>query len=101
MRRATMTLFLMAALLAAGLGLQVFLSHRASRWPGLVLPGICVLYSLVLCLNVMAGPGAVPAAVSCLLLGNIPTLVLLAVYAACREGRKRRSDVEKMNIQDL
>ena len=39
--------------------------------------------------------------VSCLLLGNIPTLVLLAVYAACREGRKRRSDVEKMNIQDL
>ena len=78
MRRATMTLFLMAALLAAGLGLQVFLSHRASRWPGLVLP-----------------------AVSCLLLGNIPTLVLLAVYAACREVRTRRSEVEKLNIQDL
>ena len=101
MKNMTILLTFLLVLLAAGAGLQVFLSRRASRWPGLVLPGICVLYSLAMCLNVAAGPGAVAAAVSCLLLGNIPTLVLLAVYAACREGRKRRSGVEKMNIQDL
>ena len=101
MRRMTILLAFTLVLLAAAVGLQVFLSRKASRWPGLVLPGICVLYSLVLCLNVMAGQGAVLAAMSCLLLGNIPTLILLAVYAACREGRKHRSDMEKMNIQDL
>ena len=101
MRRTTILLTFLLVLMAAGVGLQVFLSRRVSRWPGLVLPGICLLYSLALCLNVAAGPGAVAAALSCLLLGIIPTLVLLAVYAACREGRRRRSDVEKMNIQDL
>ena len=101
MSRMTVMLTFLLALMAAGVGLQVFLSRRASRWPGLVLPGICLLYSLALCLNVMAGPGAVTAALASLLLGNIPTLVLLAVYAACREGRKRRSGMEKMNIQDL
>lgn len=97
MRKMTILLTFLLALLAAGVGLQVFLSRRASRWPGLVLPGICLLYSLALCLSATAGT----AALAGLLLGNIPTLVLLAVYAACREGRKRRSGVEKMNIQDL
>ena len=97
MSKMTVMLTFLLAMMAAGVGLQVFLSRRASRWPGLVLPGICLLYSLALCLNAMAGP----AALAGLLLGNIPTLVLLAVYAACREGRKRRSGVEKMNIQDL
>ena len=97
MRKMTILLTFLLALLAAGVGLQVFLSRRASRWPGLVLPGICLLYSLALCLSATAGT----AALAGLLLGNILTLVLLAVYAACREGRKRRSGVEKMNIQDL
>ena len=97
MRRMTVMLTFLLVLMAAGVGLQVFLSRRVSRWPGLVLPGICLLYSLALCLSA----AAVTAALAGLLLGNIPTLVLLAVYAACREGRKRRSGVEKMNIQDL
>ena len=27
--------------------------------------------------------------------------MLLAIYCSCREKRKRRDDVEKMNMQDL
>ena len=32
---------------------------------------------------------------------NIPTIVLLAIYFACREKRKRRRELEKMKLQDL
>lgn len=32
---------------------------------------------------------------------NIPTVVLLAIYAACREKRKRNLAIEKMSVQDL
>lgn len=32
---------------------------------------------------------------------NIPTLILLAIYFACREKIKRHSMLDKMNIQDL
>lgn len=36
-----------------------------------------------------------------LLLGNIPTVILLAIYAACREKFHKRGDLDKMNIKDL
>lgn len=35
------------------------------------------------------------------LISNIPTLIFLAIYFACREKLKLRSQLEKMNIQDL
>ncbi len=36
-----------------------------------------------------------------LLLGNIPTVILLAIYAACREKRRKRGELDKMQIKDL
>ena len=36
-----------------------------------------------------------------LILGNIPTLILLAVYFVCREKFRKRNQIEKMKIQDL
>jgi len=36
-----------------------------------------------------------------LLVMNIPTVVLLAIYFGCREKIKRKKAIEKMNIQDL
>lgn len=36
-----------------------------------------------------------------LVLGNIPTVVLLAIYAACREKQRKRSELDKMEIDDL
>ena len=35
------------------------------------------------------------------LLYNIPTLILLAIYFACREKFRRKKEMDRMNAQDL
>ena len=35
------------------------------------------------------------------LLANVPTLLLLALYLICRRSRRRKRQMEHMNIQDL
>ena len=35
------------------------------------------------------------------LLGNVPTVVLLAIYFGCRKKNRRNRQIDKMNIQDL
>ena len=84
--------------------LQIFLSRRESRWPGLVLPLLTFLSALLLPLNVM-DTGSVSEnillAVVTLLAGNIPPLVLLAIYWAAREKYRVRDQMEKMGKQDI
>lgn len=96
-------LFLLAALVG-GIFLQIFLSRRESRWPGLVLPLLTFLLSLLNVLNI-ADTGSVSENVLLVLvtvlIGNIPTLVLLAIYWATREKRRIRAQMDKMNIDDL
>ena len=36
-----------------------------------------------------------------LILGNIPTAFLLVIYFACREKFRKRSELDKMHINDL
>lgn len=98
---ATITLLV---LLVGMILLQIFLSKRESRRPGLVLPALTFLYSLVLLLNMarfvsMAHPAL--AALGVFLSGNIPTLILLAIYFACRGGSKKKNELNKMKINDL
>ncbi len=86
--------------------LQFYLSKRESKWPGLVLPIICFLFSLLVPLNFVAPSTGVDAAVIfqmllAWLLSNIPTIIMLAIYFSCREKFKRARQVNKMNIQDL
>ena len=83
--------------------LQVFLSKRESKWPGLVLPLLSVLYSLVMALSAVADNGGIPwgPILASLILGNIPTVILLAIYFACREKFRKRSELDKMHINDL
>ena len=86
--------------------LQFFLSKRESKWPGLVIPIICFLYSLLIVLNFVAPDTGVDFTVVlqmllAWLLGNIPTLIMLAIYFSCREKQKRKKQVDKMNIIDL
>jgi len=38
---------------------------------------------------------------STFLISNIPTIVFLGIYFGCREKMKLRSQLDKMNIQDL
>ena len=96
-------LFLLSALVG-GIFLQIFLSRRESRWPGLVLPLLTFLLSLLNVLNI-ADTGSVSENVLLVLvtvlIGNIPTLVLLAIYWAAREKRRIRAQMDKMNIDDL
>ena len=83
--------------------LQVFLSKRESKWPGLILPLLSFLYSLVMALSAVAYNGGIPwgPILASLILGNIPTVILLAIYFACREKFRKRSELDKMNINDL
>lgn len=105
-----------AVLLAAGvlaLLLEWFLARRERRWPGLILPALALLWaagiSLLEC-------GTAPsfwdrmglglwALVRLFLWDSVPTLVLLAVYAACRwrRGRKLRRgrELDSMRVEDL
>ena len=104
LRNVTVLLGFLLVFVVSGILLQIFLSKRESRWPGLVLPGITFLSSLLLVLNVtaMENVRAVIASVlSALIAGNMPTLVLLAIYLACRSGQRKKSEIDKMNINDL
>ena len=83
--------------------LQVFLSRRENQWLGLLLPMLTFLYSLVMVCSVTAYEGGIPwgPILASLILGNIPTAVLLVIYFACREKFRRRSEVDKTRIEDL
>lgn len=86
--------------------LQVFLSKKENKWPGLVLPIIAFLFGLLYPLNMIAPSEGVNAGfifqmILVWLLGNIPTIVLLTIYFACRGKQRRNKQLDKMNIQDL
>ena len=104
--RTIIVLTFLVVLLVGCIILQVFLSRRESPWPGLVLPGLSLLLSLIPLLNVVVLPGSgagnvLTALLLVFLLYNIPTLVLLVIYFACRGKYRRRREIDKMNAQDL
>ncbi|MDR1131651.1 MAG: hypothetical protein LBL15_04465 [Oscillospiraceae bacterium] len=117
-------------LLVCGVGviaLQMFLSKKENKWAGLILPIISFGISLMALLAVLlfsAHKGVstltvggvvveqttaqttemltiIGTALYIFLLYNIPTAVLLAIFAACGGKRKKRRDLEKMSVQDL
>ena len=104
MARTAYATIILLGLLAGTVLLQIFLSKRESKWPGLVLPVITFLCSVLMMLNVTAMETAravIAALLSAFIMGNIPTLILLAIYFVCREKRHTRSEVDKMRISDL
>ena len=106
MTRIIFQLVSVSVLLAGIILLQIFLSKKESRFPGLVLPIIAFLFSLLYPLTMTApsegaNVGFVVQMIAVWLLGNIPTIILLAVYFGCREKRRRNKQLDKMNIQDL
>lgn len=104
--RITNTIILFTLLLAGSVLLQLWLSRREGRWPGLVLPILAFLISLLVPLNLIVPEGGVTvgfvlSAIFSWLIANIPTAVLLMIYFSCREKQRRRGQMDKMNIQDL
>ena len=102
------------------IALEVYLSRRESKVPGLVLPAITFSGELFILLNVVTNVvmtsvadnavGGVDSysvfvtvlnAVLALLVISMPTIVLLVIYFLCRRGMNRKKQIEKMNIQDL
>lgn len=103
MQRVTIVLIFTLALLAGMILLQIYLSKRESKWPGLVLPILSFVISFLYPLN-MAIPsvgGFIIALLWGWIIANIPTYVLLAIYFVCREKYRKRKQLDKMNIQDL
>jgi len=125
---------IIAAVFVGIIALEVWLSRRKSRWPGLIMPAITFMVSLFLALGVAlfsVGGAATEVQVVdeetgevvyqeqtveteqdwtlgdaaqlglVLLVGNIPTFVLLGAYYIGREKLRREKLLEKMNIQDL
>lgn len=99
-------LLLVATVFVGLLFLQRALAKTASRWPGLVLPVLALLGSFLVPLSFAVPPagltvGIVAALFFSWLLANIPTLALLAIYFVCRQKLHRRTQLNRMNIQDL
>ena len=95
---------ILLVLLVGTILLQIFLSKRESKWPGLVLPAITFLFSVLMVLNVTAMNdirAVIASILSALIAGNIPTLILLAIYFACRGGSKKKNELDKMKINAL
>ena len=119
--------FILLAACAGIAALQVFLSKKEGKWAGLVLPIVSFSISLLAMLGTLLfsavtttmtpaangeivgqtvsqisnAPAAILSAAYVFLLYNIPTGVLLALYAGCRGKGKRRRELEKMSVQDL
>lgn len=99
--------FVVIAFIMVILLLQVYLSRAVSRWPGLVLPIITGLFSLIYPLSYAVSPtGQVTASfigqlLLIILIANIPTAILLAIYFTGRKNPRIKKQMNKMNIQDL
>ena len=68
--------------------LQIFLSRTERKWPGLILPVISFLFGFLYPFNMSAGT-LIWQVFFGWLLGNIPTIIFLAIYFACRPKRKQ------------
>lgn len=93
-------------LLAGIIILQIFLSKRENKWLGLILPIINVMFSIlgVLGLAVYGYQSTTEIILQLtmvFILFNIPTIILLAIYFACREKLKKSKEIDKMKIEDL
>lgn len=99
-------LLLFAALITGAVFLQIFLSGRESSLPGLTLPILFGLLSLIFPLNVMVPASGLTAElvtlmVVVLLIANIPTFIFLGIYWAVRGKWRKKKQMDKLNIQDL
>ncbi len=102
----TVIIFLFFLIIFVGaIALQVFLSKRESKFLGLILPILSVLNSLIIVLNIagdaMTKTQILIALVSAFLIGNIPTIILMAIYFGIREKMKIKAELDKTRIKDL
>ncbi len=120
-------LILSGLLLPVGILLQIYLSKRG-KWLGLILPTICLMFSLLIVCNLVVFTGntstvltdgngvviggqhnehfattaeVIGTVLPPFLLFNIPTVILLGIYGAARADVRKKDQLNKMSIQDL
>ncbi len=100
-----MRTLLLVLLMIGAVVLEMYLSRKPGRWPGLVLPIAAFLLSLLYPLSMANLGGSTAALIAQVLLvwllANIPTAILLAIYASGRGRVRRMREQEKMRAQDL
>ena len=103
----TASFILFLALIIAGIiWLQVFLSKKENKWLGLIMPLFCVMISLSAALGLaffapVESTEMIFTAIYVFVLFNIPTAILIAIYAGYRKKRNKNSEMEIMKIKDL
>lgn len=80
-----MKVLLLVLFIIAIICLQIYLSKKESKWPGLILPIISVLISIFLVLNISlfgneSSWQIIYTLCISVLITNIPTAVFLAIY---------------------
>ncbi|GIP40683.1 hypothetical protein J31TS4_39630 [Paenibacillus sp. J31TS4] len=115
--------FLFVGFIIGAVFLQIFLSKKDTPWPGLLLPAITSLLSIMAALglflylpmevlteqsfktilNAVQLPklAALLEALYIVFLYNIPTAFLLCIYYAYRAKLKRNKEIVRMCVQDL
>lgn len=112
MKNAVLLFFVWVLVVAGAIYLEFRLAKTESKWPGLVLPIVTFLYSLLVFFAFASwdsiAPGSVVSIVGdsvavlfAFLIANIPTFVFLTIYFGVREKKKRDEQMEKMHIKDL
>ena len=104
--RIAVNLIITLMFLAGIILLQIFLSKKENKWPGLMLPIISFLFGLIYPLNMVVPSDGITAGfivqmIMVWLLGNIPTIIFLTIYFGCRGKQHTNKQLDKMNIQDL
>lgn len=97
------------ALFALVIWLQIRLSRSTLPWPGLILPGVTLLISLVAVIGIL---GLIPQeasnisaiavqAIIVFLIINIPTVVFSCIYVRGRRHIRLAEELDHMRAQDL
>ena len=90
-----MRLLILIVILAAIIGLQIFLSKRENKWFGLILPILSVLFAvLIVPLNMMVPVTGIDISfiitlILAFALYNIPTIIFGIIYVVCRKGKRK------------
>lgn len=100
------SLILFLLICAAIISLEVYLSKKESKYLGLILPVISLIFALMIIPGVAAFDsfsrvenyiGLFVA----FLVANIPTIILVFIYLGIREKKNMKKELDKMNIKDL
>ncbi len=82
--------------------LQIYLSKRENKYLGWILPIIFFLSGSFLFLNIaQMGPENLMNVIIASIIFYFPTVLMIGIYKFIRKNYKNKSEIDKMNIQDL